>query len=339
MTDLVPVLVVLVPAIPLVGAGLALLARTTRQADRLAMVTAVVTAVAALILACTAFARGGRAALHGRWYLLDGASGLLLAVIAVVGLCSALVSPSYLRTSGRSWTTAARSRSLYYAALFVFWAALLAVPVTGNLAVVWLIVEATTAASALLVAFTGRRRRARRGLEVPRPDDSRSVGRAARDYRAGHRPGQRRAPRPARARLAHAAARRSHAAEGPDADRVRAAPGRSRGQDRVGSRPQLAARCAQRGAGADQRAAVRGAASDRVADRLAREADPRALRGRGHHACRVHRLRIDLDARRDPVSVAVAAVEAAAGVFEPRAHGGDRARASASARRSRSPVS
>jgi hydrogenase-4 component F len=158
VTDLVPVLVVLVPAIPLVGAGLALLARTARQADRLAMATAVVTAVAALILACTAFARGGRAALHGRWYLVDGASGLLLAVIAVVGLCSALVSPSYLRTSGRSWTTAARSRSLYYAALFVFWAALLAVPVAGNLAVVWLIVEATTAASALLVAFTGRRR-------------------------------------------------------------------------------------------------------------------------------------------------------------------------------------
>ena len=133
MTDLVPVLVVLVPAIPLVGAGLALLARTTRQADRLAIATALVTAAAALILACTAFAHGGRAALHGRWYLLDGASGLLLAVIAVVGLCSALVSPSYLRTSGRSWTTAARSRSLYYAALFVFWAALLAVPVTGNL--------------------------------------------------------------------------------------------------------------------------------------------------------------------------------------------------------------
>jgi len=131
VTDLVPVLVVLVPAIPLVGAGLALLARTARQADRLAMATAVVTAVAALILACTAFARGGRAALHGRWYLVDGASGLLLGVIAVVGLCSALVSPSYLRTTGRSWTTAARSRSLYYAALFVFWAALLAVPVAG----------------------------------------------------------------------------------------------------------------------------------------------------------------------------------------------------------------
>ena len=85
-------------------------------------------------LACIALSRGGSAPLRGQWYLVDGASGVLLAVIAVVGLCSALVSPAYLRTSGRSWTTAARSRSLYYAALFVFWAALLAVPIAGNLA-------------------------------------------------------------------------------------------------------------------------------------------------------------------------------------------------------------
>ncbi|MGO9750044.1 MAG: proton-conducting transporter membrane subunit [Solirubrobacteraceae bacterium] len=155
MTDVVPVLVAVVPAVPLAGAAVALLARSARLSDRLAFTTALLTAAPALVLAGIALARGGRPALHGHWYLIDGASGVLLAVIAVVGLCSALLSPAYLRTSGRSWTTAARSRRLYYAALFVFWAALLAVPIAGNLAVVWLIVEATTAASALLVAFTG----------------------------------------------------------------------------------------------------------------------------------------------------------------------------------------
>ncbi|MGA2453422.1 MAG: proton-conducting transporter membrane subunit [Solirubrobacteraceae bacterium] len=157
MTDLVPILVAVVPALALVGMVLALLARTPRQADLLALATALPTAAAALALAAAALARGGLPALRGHWYLLDGASGLLLAVIAVVGLCSVAVSPAYLRTSGRSWTTAARSRSLYYAALFLFWAALLAVPIVGNLAVAWLIIEATTAASALLVAFSGRR--------------------------------------------------------------------------------------------------------------------------------------------------------------------------------------
>jgi formate hydrogenlyase subunit 3/multisubunit Na+/H+ antiporter MnhD subunit len=97
------------------------------------------------------------APLRGDRYLVDGASGVFLALIAIVGLCSALVSPAYLRTAGRSWFSAGRSRHRYYAALYAFWAALLAVPIAGNLAVAWLLVEATTAASALLIAFTGAR--------------------------------------------------------------------------------------------------------------------------------------------------------------------------------------
>ncbi len=157
MTDLVGNLVLLVPALPCAGMVAVLLARTPRQADGLAVCAAILTAAASMALAATLLARGGDSPLRGQWYLVDGASGVLLAVISVVGLCSALISPSFLRTSGRSFTTATRSRSLYYAALFLFWAALLAVPIVGNLAAVWLIVEATTAASALLVAFSGRR--------------------------------------------------------------------------------------------------------------------------------------------------------------------------------------
>ena len=86
----------------------------------------------------------------------------------------------------------------------MFWAALLAVPIAGNL-------------GARLAAGRGddrrlgaaRRlqrppRRARGGLEVPRADDARAVGRAARDRRARDRAGGRRTLRPARARLARA---------------------------------------------------------------------------------------------------------------------------------------
>ena len=90
------------------------------------------------------------------------------------------MSPGYLRTAGRSWFSAGRSRHRYYAALYAFWAALLAVPIAGNLAVAWLLVEATTAASALLVAFTGAATPGGR-VEVPRADDARAVGRAAGD--------------------------------------------------------------------------------------------------------------------------------------------------------------
>jgi hydrogenase-4 component F len=157
VTDLVPTLAALVPALPVLAALLMLLVRTPRQADRLNVGAALVTAAAALVLAAIALARGGAAPLHGRWYIVDAATGLFVAVIAVVGLCSALVSPSYLRTSGRSWFSATRSRTSYYAALHAFWAALLLIPIAGNLGLVWLLIEATTAASALLVAFSGRR--------------------------------------------------------------------------------------------------------------------------------------------------------------------------------------
>ena len=42
--------------------------------------------------------------------------------------------------------------------MFAFWTVLLAVPLAGNLGAAWLAIEATTAASALLVGFSGRAR-------------------------------------------------------------------------------------------------------------------------------------------------------------------------------------
>lgn len=157
MTSFVPILAAVVPALPLAGALLPLLARTPNGADRLGLAVAFPTAAAALWLAVIALARGGQPALHGHWYLVDGASGVLLAVTGVVGLCSAVISPAYLRAHRHGSSSARDSRSWYYSALLLFWAALLAVPIAGNLAVVWLLVEATTAASALLVAFSGVR--------------------------------------------------------------------------------------------------------------------------------------------------------------------------------------
>lgn len=157
MTELLPTLAWLVPALPVAAALLVLAARTPRAADRLNLVAAPAVALLALVAAAIALGRGGAAPLRGDWYLVDGASGVFLAVIAVVGCASALVSPAYLRSSGRRLATATRSRTWYYAGLYLFWAALLALPLAGNLGVAWLVLEASTAASALLVAFSGRR--------------------------------------------------------------------------------------------------------------------------------------------------------------------------------------
>lgn len=149
-------LIVLVLALPVLTAAATLVARTARQADTVSVAGALATASLALGVAAEAIVRAYSPA-HGAWYVVDAASGVFLAVIAVVGLLSALVSPLQLAGEGRGLVSAARSRGLYYAAFHGFWAALLAVPLVDNLAIAWLLVEATTGASALLVAFSGRR--------------------------------------------------------------------------------------------------------------------------------------------------------------------------------------
>ncbi|MBS1881651.1 MAG: hypothetical protein JSS97_01695 [Actinobacteria bacterium] len=150
-------LVIATPAVPL-GAALVLpLTPSARAADRLNVGAALLTAALALVLAGLAIAAAPGTAARGSWFVLDPAAGVFLALVAVVGLLSALVSPAYLRHAGRGWIGARRSHVFYYVAFDVFWAVLLALPLADNLALAWILVEASTATSALLVAYTGKR--------------------------------------------------------------------------------------------------------------------------------------------------------------------------------------
>ena len=151
------VLVIALPALPALAAGLVLLAPSGRAADRFNLVVAVLTAAVAATLVVLALAAAPGVAATGGWYTLDSAAGVFLALAAAVGLASAAVSPVYLRHAGGSWFGERRSHVYYYAAFNLFWAALLALPLAGNLVLAWLLIEATTAASALLVAFSGKR--------------------------------------------------------------------------------------------------------------------------------------------------------------------------------------
>ncbi len=150
-------LVIATPALPLAVALVGPLAPTARAADRLNVGAAAVTAAAALTLATLAIVAAPGTAARGSWFVLDPAGGVFLALVALVGLASAVVSPVYLRHAGRSWFGARRSHVWYYAAFNVFWAVMLALPLVDNLAIAWLLVEASTATSALLVAFSGKR--------------------------------------------------------------------------------------------------------------------------------------------------------------------------------------
>ena len=148
-------LVIATLALPVCAAGLLALRLPPAAARRLNTACALAVAGAAAALAIVELSQIGTP-VAGRWYAIDPAGAVFLLVIAAVGLMSALASPAYLSASVQSFFKGARARAAYYAALYLFWAALLAVAVADNLAVAWLLIEATTAASALLVAFSGR---------------------------------------------------------------------------------------------------------------------------------------------------------------------------------------
>lgn len=156
MTDAVPILAALVPATPAVAALALQLAPRPRAMDRLAQLGAIPVAAVALALAGIALANPTAAA-GAHWYEVDARGAAFLAVSAVVGAVSVVVSPGYLRTAGSGFFSAAHGRRWYWSALFAFWAVLLTIPIAGNLGVAWILVEASTAASALLVAHSGKR--------------------------------------------------------------------------------------------------------------------------------------------------------------------------------------
>jgi hydrogenase-4 component F len=146
-----------VPLVPLL-AGLAVAAvPSARAGERLALLSGIPTAVLAAVTCIWALAASGRPIL-GHWLCIDAAGGVLIGVIGLVGAASLAVSPAYLATAGSSLFGRARPSAHYYTALLLFWAALLAVPLAANLGAAWLLIEATTAASALLVAFSGKSR-------------------------------------------------------------------------------------------------------------------------------------------------------------------------------------
>jgi hydrogenase-4 component F len=149
------VLIIIMIAVPVLAAAVLGLPRAARATDRINMVAAALVAGAALAVGATQLTDIGDP-VHGRWYVVDPAGAVFLTVIAVIGLLSAVASPGYLATPQRGFVAVRHARGFYYAAFYLFWAALLAVAVVDNLAVAWLLIEATTAASALLVAFSGR---------------------------------------------------------------------------------------------------------------------------------------------------------------------------------------
>lgn len=150
-SQLLAVVVVALPLVTAVVVGLT----PARLTSAVSVIGAIPTSMAGLALAGSAIGHAGHPVV-GRWIVIDAAGALFLGVGSVVGLASVVLSPSYLRTAHSSFVAEGRRDRFYTVTLLVFWALLLAVPLAGNLGAAWLLVEATTAVSALLVGFSGR---------------------------------------------------------------------------------------------------------------------------------------------------------------------------------------
>jgi hydrogenase-4 component F len=149
-------LAIAVPLVP--GLAAVIVAVAPRQAiAAIGLLASGISALLAIVLAGIAISSADDP-IAGDWLVVDATAGLFVAVIGMVGLASALTSPSYLGGVRTELVRPERGQRLYYATLLAFWAVLVAVPLAGNLGIAWLLIEATTAASALLVGFSGRAR-------------------------------------------------------------------------------------------------------------------------------------------------------------------------------------
>ncbi len=153
MIHLSEVLALVLVALPLVSGCVGLAVHRARASDILNRSSALVCALSGLGFAAIAIHQP-RPVETGP-LIVDAAGGVFIAAIAVIGLFSALTSPSFLDSGHGSLFPPSHSRRLYYLAFNCFWAALFAVPLAANLGLAWLLIEATTSASALLVAFSG----------------------------------------------------------------------------------------------------------------------------------------------------------------------------------------
>ncbi len=135
-------------AIPIFGAALVLCFHNPRAATRAALLlgAAEIIALGALIWQVHV-----RCELQqGRYLRADGLSSLFLLVIAVVSGLVLVYASGYLRHMGEGRFSSPR---WFYALVFLFLFTMISVCVSANLGLLWIMMEGTTLASALLVGF------------------------------------------------------------------------------------------------------------------------------------------------------------------------------------------
>ncbi|WP_202945759.1 hydrogenase 4 subunit F [Acetonema longum] len=153
VTSLMPVifeLLCLLLAIPLLTGGFSLL---SMPAGRLGWMNLGSSALTFVMVWGVVYIVAARGMIQTGMFYLDALNATMLLVIGTLSFTAAWFSLSYMRRELEHGHLSARMLSRYYALLQLFIFTMLVVLMVENLGLIWVAVEATTLASALLVAF------------------------------------------------------------------------------------------------------------------------------------------------------------------------------------------
>ena len=141
--------------LPLAGTLLCGLMHARRALETITVVCAGSTFLAALWLAGS-IAQGSAVVPPQEWLYADGLSAYIAAIVSGSAFVVALYSTGYLRRQVRRSRVDGRQLWLYYLLLNVFLFTMMLVLLANNLGILWIGSEATTLATAFLVAFYER---------------------------------------------------------------------------------------------------------------------------------------------------------------------------------------
>jgi len=142
----------LIPAIPLVAALLCLAVKNSRVREYVTLVGAAMLLSATLNAAAGALDGMTLTAFGGLLYM-DALSAYMLSVIAALTLVTVIYSIEYMRHELDTSVINDGAHRHYYVLFNVFVFTMTIVPLSNNLAMMWISIEATTLVSALLVGF------------------------------------------------------------------------------------------------------------------------------------------------------------------------------------------
>lgn len=138
-------------ALPLVIALISLMAADRRLLGALSILGSALILLTALLIARQVYS--GINVVWGKFIYIDALSALIICLVALIGFLVALFSVGYLAQDIKEGELLESRLKWYYFWLFGFIFTMFVVLVSANLGIMWVAIEGTTLASALLVGF------------------------------------------------------------------------------------------------------------------------------------------------------------------------------------------